>query len=56
MDNQNLHTMETIMNEKARDIAAHAQPALDPEGVALAEYKRESFDMPINVAKTDPLR
>ena len=56
MSKNNLRTMETIMDEKARDIAKAEQQPLDPEGEALAEYKRMTFDMPINVAKVDPLR
>ena len=48
--------MAAIMNEKDQEIAAEEQLPLDAEGAVLAEDKRESFDQPINVAKSDPLR
>lgn len=54
--NETLNTMGIIQAEKDRDIAAAEQQPLDAEGIALAEHKRSSFDMPINVAKVDPLR
>ena len=56
MASKDLRAMETIMEQKSRDIARDGQPALTPETIALAEFKRETFDMPINVAKVDPLR
>lgn len=51
-----IETMAQIQEERTKKIAAEGQPPLDPEGIALTENKRESFDMPINVAKVDPLR
>ena len=48
--------MAVIQAEKDREIEAAEQLPLDEEGIALAEAKRQSFDMPINVAKVDPLR
>ena len=48
-----LDIMANIMAEKERE--AELLP-LDDEGIALAEGKRSTFDMPINVAKVDPLR
>ena len=51
-----LETMAIIQDQKTQDIAAQAQPPLDAEGAEMAEYKRDTFDLPINVAKTDPLR
>lgn len=48
--------MAAIQREKTKEIAAQAQPPLDPEGVALAEDKRKTFDLPTNAVKVDPLR
>lgn len=54
--NTNLGTMAVIQAEKEKDIAAAELQPLDPEGIALAQGKRATFDLPINVAKVDPLR
>ena len=51
-----LHTMEIIQNEKARDTEQHGQPELDAEGIRLSEEKRIAFDFPVNAVKVDPLR
>ena len=51
-----LDTMAVIQAEKTREIAAQEQPPLDPEGAALAEDKRKTFDLPTNAVKVDPLR
>ena len=51
-----LHTMEIIQTEKARDTERHGQPELDAEGIRLAEEKRIAFDFPVNAVKVDPLR
>lgn len=56
MSETRLETMDTIQAEKAKDITATGQPPLDDEGIALAEHKRSTFDLPINVKKADPLR
>ena len=53
---ERLDTMAIIMEQKDRDIETQELQPLDPEGVAMADGKRESFDLPINVVKTDPLR
>lgn len=52
----NLDTMAAIQAEKLKEIAAEAQQPLDPEGKALAEEKRKTFDLPTNAVKVDPLR
>ncbi len=52
----NIETMRNIQEMKAREIAEATALPLDAEGQALARQKRDSFDMPINVAKVDPLR
>lgn len=52
----NLDTMATIQNEKVKEVTAQAAPPLDPEGKALAEEKRKTFDLPANAVKVDPLR
>lgn len=51
-----LSTMEAIQAEKLKEIAAQEQQPLDPEGIALAEDKRKTFDLPTNAVKVDPLR
>lgn len=52
----NLDRMAAIQAEKQKELAATAQPPLDPEGQALAEDKRKTFDLPTNAVKVDPLR
>jgi len=49
-----LNTMAAIQTEKQRETGA--QLPLDPEGRALAEDKRKTFDLPTNAVKVDPLR
>ena len=44
------------IQEAAEARAMESQPPLTPETEKLAENKRETFDIPINVAKVDPLR
>lgn len=51
-----LDTMAIIQAEKTKEIEAQAQQPLDPEGEALAEDKRKTFDLPTNAVKVDPLR
>ena len=51
-----LDIMAEIQTEKVRELAAEEQQPLDPEGVALAEDKRKTFDLPTNAVKVDPLR
>lgn len=51
-----LDVMAAIQAEKTAELAAETQPPLDPEGVALAEDKRKTFDLPTNAVKVDPLR
>lgn len=53
---RSIGTMAAIQAEKAREISMTQQQPLDAEGKRLAEEKRMTFDMPINVAKVDPLR
>lgn len=52
----NLDIMATIQEEKLKEIEAQTQQPLDPEGEALAEDKRKTFDLPTNAVKVDPLR
>lgn len=52
----NLETMAAIQAEKLREISAQDQLPLNPEGRALAEDKRKTFDLPTNAVKVDPLR
>ena len=54
--NLDLETMTIIQNEKTKEIAAEEQPPLDAEGIALAENKRSTFDLPVNAVTVDPLR
>ena len=54
MNNRRLDDMATILSEKAKDIEKKETPALDPEGKALAEHKRFTFD--IIDTPVDPLR
>ena len=56
MSSERLTDMAIIMGQKEREMSAQGAPPLDAEGVALAEGKRYTFDMPINAAKSDPLR
>lgn len=51
-----LNTITEIQNEKAEELHLDGQPPLDPEGIAIAEEKRKSFDLPTNAVKVDPLR
>ena len=51
-----LDTMAAIQAEKLKEIAAEPPQPLDPEGQALAEDKRKTFDLPTNAVKVDPLR
>ena len=53
---KSLETMAEIMAEKAKEMAGGQLPPLDPEGKALAEQKRKTFDLPTNAVKVDPLR
>ncbi len=56
MEPKDLNTMAEIMAEKAKEMAGGQLPPLDPEGKALAEQKRKTFDLPTNAVKVDPLR
>lgn len=49
-----LNTMQEIMEQKERDLAADGIPPLDDEGRALAEHKRFTFD--VIAIPSDPLR
>lgn len=49
-----LKEMETIQNQKAKDIVKEELHPLNPEGGALAEHKRFTFD--IIDTPVDPLR
>ena len=51
-----LSIMAAVQAEKLSEINAQNPPPLDPEGVALAEDKRKTFDLPTNAVKVDPLR
>lgn len=50
-----LDNMKQIMVEKDREMVRSQLP-LDPEGRAVAEHKRKTFDLPTNAVKVDPLR
>lgn len=54
MKQDNLMVMGQIMDQKDNDIAKLGQPALDPETLKLAEYKRFTFD--VIAVPVDPLR
>ena len=51
-----IDTLTAVQTEKRKEIAAQEQRPLDPEGRALAEDKRKTFDLPTNAVKVDPLR
>ncbi len=51
----NINTMDAIQAEKRKQAEAERLP-LNPEGKALAEHKKNSFDYPVNAVKVDPLR
>lgn len=51
-----LATMAAIQAEKQNEILTGTPRPLDPEGRALAEDKRKTFDLPTNAVKVDPLR
>ena len=52
----NIETMTEIQNEKAKEISSGTATELDDEGIAMAEDKRKTFDLPTNAVKVDPLR
>ena len=45
MENRSLSVMAAIQDEKAKDIEKDGQLPLDPEGAAVAEHCRFSFDI-----------
>ncbi len=49
-----LSDMDAIQTQKAKEIERDGMPPLDPEGVAVAEHKRFTFD--IIDTPVDPLR
>ena len=51
---KDISVIDTIQSQKEKDIAKRGQPALDPEGIKVAEEKRYTID--IVDAPTDPLR
>ena len=51
---RDLRTMKSIQDEKAKELAGKNLKPLDPEGKALAEHKRFTFDI-VNTP-VDPLR
>ena len=52
--NRDLNTMASIQSEKAKELEQQELHPLDPEGIALAEHKRFTFD--IIDTPVDPLR
>lgn len=56
MTEKDIRIMGIIQAEEDREIGHEAQVPLDEEGIALAEHKRSSFDLPTNATKVDPLR
>ena len=53
---KDIETMAIIQREKLKEIAGQVRQRLDPEGKALAQEKRKTFDLPTNAVKVDPLR
>ena len=51
---RDLDVMHSIQKEKAKELAKKEMQPLDPEGEAMAEHKRFTFD--IIDTPTDPLR
>ena len=51
---RDINTIAAIQDQKAKDLAGKAPHPLDPEGEALAEHKRFTFD--IVATPVDPLR
>lgn len=51
-----LERMAEIQSEKQKETATQEPHPLDPEGQAMAEEKRKTFDLPTNAVKVDPLR
>lgn len=51
-----LRTMTDIQEEKKQELAGAQPHPLDPEGSAMADTKRFSFDIPVNAVTVDPLR
>lgn len=51
---RDLDTMHSIQNEKAKELTKEDMHPLDPEGTAMAEHKRFTFD--IVDTPSDPLR
>lgn len=51
---KDISVIDTIQNQKEKDIAKRGQPVLDPEGIKVAEEKRYTID--IVDAPIDPLR
>ena len=51
---ERLKEMEQLMDEKQRDDDVRGLQPLDPEGVAMAEHKRYTFD--VIDTPIDPLR
>lgn len=51
-----LSVMAQIQEQKRKDIARDGTPDLNTEGQKVAREKRESFDLPVNAVKVDPLR
>ena len=56
MMEKDIRIMGIIQAEEDREIGQASQLPLDDEGIALAEHKRSSFDLPTNATKVDPLR
>ena len=53
---RDIQTMAVIQAEKQKEIEQSEPQALDAEGAKMAQDKRMTFDMPINVPLVDPLR
>lgn len=51
-----MDVMNQIMEQKEAEISATQLQELDGEGIAMAEGKRFTFDIPVNQQTADPLR
>lgn len=51
-----MEIMAAIQYEKKKEISSEIRKELDEETGEIARGKRESFDIPINAVKVDPLR
>lgn len=53
---KDIEVMKAIQEQKADELSKTTPHELDDEGDAMADTKRFSFDIPVNVVTIDPLR